>query len=221
MLSHFSRRIRVPAVADRRAPSRPGRVRPVLLELEDRSVPTTTFTWLGATDGDWNLGTNWDQGTAPTTGTDVVINNATTPAFNTTVEINTLTVGNTSGLAVNGGTLTVDANSTWSGTVAIAGGTVNIGDAATDVVNVASFAMSSGTLGGPGTLDITFACNWTGGTMQGPGAAWARWNDARGQQRDADFVRDFRQGSERPNTRQRRHRNVKRGRSRRAKLSPH
>ena len=39
----------------------------MLMELEDRSVPTT-FTWLGANGGDWSVGTNWNQGTAPTAG---------------------------------------------------------------------------------------------------------------------------------------------------------
>src|SRR5262245_530570 len=74
---------------------RPELTRLLVELLEDRTVPTT-FTWLGADAGDWNFGANWDQGTAPTTDAAVVINNGTTPIYNTTVEINTLSVGNTS-----------------------------------------------------------------------------------------------------------------------------
>lgn len=128
--------------------------------LEDRSVPTT-FTWLGADAGDWNLGTNWDQGTAPGTDAAVVINNGTTPLFNTTVEINTLSIGNTSGIRVNGGTLTIKSDSTLTGNVTVTGGTVNVGDADGDVVTMANLFIgpnfSQGTVNVTGTLHVTGA----------------------------------------------------------------
>ncbi len=168
MFSRFLRRVRVPTDTGRPAQFRYRHGRPTLEELESRTVPTT-FTWQGVTGGSWSVGTNWDQGTVPATGADVVINNGTTPDFNTTIEINTLSIGSASGLSIAGGTLTVDADSTWNGTVTIASGTVNVGDAATDVVNAAAVNLS-GTLGGSGNLLITSALNWTAnGTMTGGG----------------------------------------------------
>ena len=166
MFSRLFRRIPAPATASRPTPPR-HRARPKLVELEDRSVPTT-FTWQGVTGDSWSLGTNWDQGTAPTTGADVVIDNGTTPAYNTTVEINTLTVGSTSGLSVAGGALTVDADSTWNGGVTIAGGTVHVGDVVADVVHASNVTLSSGTLEGPGSLIASGLFTWTGGNMDVP-----------------------------------------------------
>ncbi len=89
----------------------------LLLELlEDRTVPTT-FTWQGATGGLWTTPANWGQPTAPTTGSDVIINNGTVPDYNTSVELNTLNVGSTSGLALNGGSLILDGTSTLNGAI--------------------------------------------------------------------------------------------------------
>jgi hypothetical protein len=100
-----------------------GRIQLRLETLEDRTVPTT-FTWQGATGDSWTDGTKWDQQTAPTMGSDVIINNGTTPTYNTTVEINTLTLSATSGLSLTGGTLTTDAASTLNGTVTLSGATL-------------------------------------------------------------------------------------------------
>jgi hypothetical protein len=166
-LSRFFRRIRVPVTPGSPAAHR-HRERPTLVELDDRSVPTT-FTWLGANNGDWSLGTNWDQGTAPNTGADVVINNGTTPAFNTTVEINTLTVGATSALAVNGGTLTIDAASTVGGALTINSGGTLTANAALHIVGSLTQAGDGGTLSGTGDVTIDGLFTWDGGFQTGGG----------------------------------------------------
>jgi hypothetical protein len=139
----------------------------VLVELEDRSVPTT-FTWLGANSLDWNLGTNWDQGAAPDTGADVVINNGTTPVYNTTVEINTLSVGSTSGLALIGGTLTIDAASTVGGLLAINNGVVTA-NAALHVIGNMNQIGDGSTMNGSGDVTIDGLFTWSSGSQIGPG----------------------------------------------------
>ena len=115
----------------------------VVQQLEDRTVPTT-FTWQGATGDLWTDGTKWDQGIAPTTASDVVINNGTTPSYNTTVEIKTLMLTAASGLNISGGTLTIDAASTLNGAV----------------------TLSAGTLAANGTETLAGITSWTGGTLR-------------------------------------------------------
>ena len=136
--------------------------------MEERSVPAT-FTWVGANSGDWSLGTNWDQGSAPDTGADVVINNGTTPIYNTTVAINSLSVGSTSGLAVNGGTLAIDAASTV-GVLAISNATLTT-NAALHVTG--SLSLGAGgdgtTLNGTGVVTIDGLFTWFAGVQSGSG----------------------------------------------------
>ena len=97
-------------------PIRKNTIRLLLELLEDRTTPTA-FTWQGATGGLWTTPGNWVQNAIPTTGSDVTISNGTIPAYNTTIELNTLTVGSTSGLALNSGTLTLDGTSTLNGAI--------------------------------------------------------------------------------------------------------
>ncbi len=122
-------------------------VKLVLERLEDRIVPTT-FIWQGINGGVWTASENWGQPTAPTTGSDVVINNGTTPSFNTVVDINTLTLSAASGLAISGGTLTLDAASTLNG----------------------SISLSAGSLAAAGTETLAGATTWSGGTLTSSGA---------------------------------------------------
>ena len=99
-------------------------------------MPGQTFTWIGANNGDWNLGTNWDLGTAPATGADVVINNGSNVIYNTSVEINTLTVAANSRLTERQWHMTIEHSaSTLAGDFTFNFGTLT---GAGDVTSTAS-----------------------------------------------------------------------------------
>src|SRR5579885_3000947 len=117
---------------------------PIVEWLEGRTLPST-FTWRGAAGGNWSLGANWDQGTAPTPGSDVVIDNGTTANDDISVEVHSLTLSRNSGLNLGGATLTIDTASALDGAVTLSGGNL-----------VANGAV---TLGG--------ATSWSGGSMTG------------------------------------------------------
>src|SRR5262249_54775673 len=89
--------------------------KPFLQQLEDRTVLSPT-AWQGPNNGLWSVPGNWTNG-VPTTGSDVTVNNGTTAVEDITVEVNTLTLGSSSGLSLNGPTLTIDTASTLNGTV--------------------------------------------------------------------------------------------------------
>jgi autotransporter-associated beta strand protein len=80
-------------------------------------------------------------------------------------------VAATGALSFTAGTYLLDNGSsiTGAGFTNIAGATVNTGVVAGDVVNATNVTFSSGTLGGPGTLDIANTFNWQGGNMTSTG----------------------------------------------------
>ncbi|GEM_PF-1209413 len=89
-----------------------------------------TRVWTGGTSTDWFTAANWQGGNIPTAGQDVEIRSGTyAPAFNTTLQIGNLTIGNWSGTAplyINGGTLTVTGSIALNGggTLQVNGGTL-------------------------------------------------------------------------------------------------
>ncbi len=76
-------------------------------------------------------------------------------------------------LAISGSTYTLGAGASASGAgvLLVNGGTLTVADAAE--VEVENFTLSSGTLTGAGTLDVTGLLRWTGGQMTGSGATGA------------------------------------------------
>ena len=113
------------------------------------SAQAVTKTWTGATNNDWNTGSNWG-GTAPVAGDDALIPGGLTnyPIINNTVSILTISINSsgtgasvtvtTGGALTVSGLITVNANGTFtvnggtatlagisaSGTVAVSGGTI-------------------------------------------------------------------------------------------------
>jgi hypothetical protein len=86
-----------------------------------------TVKWVGGTDGDWSDGTNWDTGSAPVTGDDVIIPrgaevNITEGLAQSAVDLKSLTIEE--GCSISIGTATsplqigrgAGGNITWGGT---------------------------------------------------------------------------------------------------------
>ena len=120
-----------------------------LLILSSFSAMAATITWTGATNNDWNTGSNWG-GTAPVAGDAALIPGGLTnyPIINNTVLITSITINSsgtgasvtvtTGGALTVSGLITVNANGTFTvnggtatlagltaaGTVAVSGGTI-------------------------------------------------------------------------------------------------
>ncbi|MEQ1858731.1 MAG: FG-GAP-like repeat-containing protein [Chthoniobacteraceae bacterium] len=77
----------------------------------------------------------------------------------------TITDTPTSTLIASNGTAIIASAVTLAGTTSVAGGTLTFNNTA----NLASLNLSSGTLNGNGTVNVSAAINWTGGAMTGSG----------------------------------------------------
>ena len=124
--------------------------------------------WLGTTNNDWGVASNWSGGVIPTSNDDVNLAGAgsiiTLTTGNFTVKSLTTSVG--SSLQLNGGGLTVTGGSSVAGGLSIAAGTHTFGGAS--VFN-GTTQLSGGDLIANGNLDIQNSFTWTGGTISGTG----------------------------------------------------
>ena len=144
--------------------------------------------WIG-TDGDWSIGTNWSLGRAPATGDVVTIN----PAGINTITLASAAAGGLYSLDFSafgddiflfstGGTLSLPAAATLGGTLHISGGTLTSASGPqtanvlklsggrlenSDVFNVSSATLGSGTVIGSGTLNVSGVLDWTTGIFSG------------------------------------------------------
>jgi hypothetical protein len=128
--------------------------------------------------GNWENGTTWNKGVAPTVADNVTISTGTTVTANTAavtagitinaggvleVSSNTLavtnTITNTGTFNINGGTVNIGANliNSSTGSVSVAGGILNVTSTATNGINNAgTFTLSTGTVN-VGPTNNTFA----------------------------------------------------------------
>ena len=113
--------------------------------LECRRLLTTN-TWVGSS-GDWSDATHWSLGHAPLATEDVsIIPNVTVTVASGTQTAQTITTDPTDTISVNGGTLTIGADSTVTG----------------------DLNLSSGIVESLGTLTLAGANSvWSGGTING------------------------------------------------------
>ena len=125
-------------------------------EIDNGSDPldgtsALTNTWTGAESGDWHTGGNWDLGSVPSDGMDVIIPFGTPDVtFSTgSAALNSLTCDGDFTIAT-GGTLDLAADST--------------------VASTGRITLSGGTLGSEGDLTVSGGFVWTGGTLTGIGA---------------------------------------------------
>ncbi len=122
--------------------------RPVLEQLEDRTL-LATVTWINSVGGDWNTGTNWDNGVGPGIGDDAVIPDLSgTPTITHSSGSHTIaSLTSNENLTISDGSVTVNGNVTLNG----------------------NFTLSGGTLTVNGTHTVSGATMWSGGTMSGTG----------------------------------------------------
>ncbi|MBL8821320.1 MAG: hypothetical protein JNJ77_01940, partial [Planctomycetia bacterium] len=142
--------------------------KPMLEILEDRNLPAI-ITWIGGS-GNWNTATNWNTGTIPANGDDVIIpdlgaigEDLTITYSSGSVSLNSISTAEK--LQVSGSTLTTNIIS-GTGTLTISSGTATINGTS----SISNVSLSGGTLTGSGTLTVQGALNWTnGGIMSGTG----------------------------------------------------
>lgn len=107
--------------------------------------------------GNWEDGTTWNKGVAPTSTDSVTISANTTVTAHTAAAVNAITVNTGGVLEVTSNTLAVTNTITNNGTVNVAGGTLNVTSTATNgVTNAGTFTLGSGTVN-IGITDNTFA----------------------------------------------------------------
>ncbi|MBL0359431.1 MAG: InlB B-repeat-containing protein [Chitinophagaceae bacterium] len=127
--------------------------------------PSTSTTWTGAVNTDWDNAGNWTS-CVPNATLDVIIPVASPqPVLNVDAEVNSLTIDNAASLSLNGKTLTINGGLTSSATAAIIGS-----DASNLVMNSTNTIISSGairlhnlTING-GTTTLGSAVEISGGT---------------------------------------------------------
>ena len=132
---------------------RPVALRPLLHELEDRTL-LSTDTWLPTTGGDWDTAGNWSLGRVPTASDDAVINltstGSVTLSSNLSDSVNSLSTNSKTTVKVQNGSLSVGAGSSSLA------GPVDVSTGATlSVASGASVQIPSGeTLTDDGTINF-------------------------------------------------------------------
>ena len=73
-----------------------------LFETASNSGSLTSITWTGSTDSDWTKGNNWNEAQGPTSGIDIIIQNASNqPILGQSMKIKDLTLQSSSALTIN------------------------------------------------------------------------------------------------------------------------
>ncbi len=150
--------------------------RPGLEGLENRQLLSTQdVSWTGKTSDSWDIATNWSPETVPVAGDDVTIDvPGTTVTISSTVEsVNSITTADSDSLVISGGGLTVAANSTISGGLAMTGGTLTA-DGLNTTLSVTGATTASGAnlyAEGGATLNVSELTSYQGsGTLEASGA---------------------------------------------------
>ncbi len=148
--------------------------------LEDRMVPSTYYTWDGAT-SDWNTGTNWTPNGLPGTGDTAYITSSLTSTIQLSADVTVDTLDieagfNSNLLDLNGHTLTVTGTGTLTGgTILVANntgghhdGTITFGSAST-VTWGATWGTTDfdDTDGGAGTVNFNGTTTVSSGASSG------------------------------------------------------
>ncbi len=140
--------------------------------LESRTL-LSTVNWINPSGGNWDLAANWSSGSVPGAGDDVVINTASlaTVTINTgdTESVKSLTTAANDTLSITGGSLTVAAGSTLSGSLSMTGGSLTAsGIGATLLVN-GSASIAGGSLFATtgGVLNLPTVSSYSGPSNSG------------------------------------------------------
>lgn len=124
--------------------------------------------WDGLT-GNWNVNTNWDGDTLPTTGDDIQVNlGGITTSFTGGTGLTTLTINSLlsqAALALSGGSLSVENAFTVNNALSLTGGTLTLNGNS----QATSLILNGGTLTGAGNLILASTGVWSNGDMSGTG----------------------------------------------------
>jgi len=139
---------------------------PVLTPVSSNSfriMAVGVATWTGATSTAWNIATNWDIESVPTSGYDIVIPDTSAiyaPTLGQTRTMNSLTINTNSILNSGGNNLTITNNLTCAGTLTATGTeTISVGE---------NWDFASGTFTAA-TSNVTF--NGSGDVTLDPGSS--------------------------------------------------
>ena len=123
------------------------RRRPDFEALESRQL-LSPVDWTSPISGSWDVASNWSTDTVPGPGDDVVIDYtgaSPTVTISSNVEsVNSITASDP--LVISGGGLTVAANSTITGGLAMTGGSLTVSGSDTTLTASGPITASSGTL---------------------------------------------------------------------------
>ncbi len=145
IVGHAAARRSATESADRHANPR---VTPRRATATAASLSECTDTWIGGSEGTWQIASNWSTGSTPGSSDVACIESGATVSV--TAEAN------------EAGTLESD------GTVVLAGGSLALTDAGASS-NTHALLLDSGVLTGAATLEVTSSLTWSGGTMSGSG----------------------------------------------------
>ena len=129
---------------------------------------TSTFTWTGTTNTDWNDAGNWSCGMLPNVNTSVVVTNTgNDPVLSTgaTGNVNNLTIDPGASLTVTGNTIYIGGTITNNGTFTATDGSVEMNGTSPQVVGTGIFAgntIKDLTVNNPAGVSLTGPLNITG-----------------------------------------------------------
>ena len=147
--------------------------------LEQRQLLSTVAWTGGGNDSNWDNPQNWNTQAVPAAGNDVVIDtgsSAATVTINTgdAESVNSLTTGGNDTLSITGGSLTVAANSTLGGSLAMTGGSLTASgegitltvNGSTTVSNANLSAEAGATLSLPNLVSYSSVTEGNGGIIE-------------------------------------------------------
>ena len=117
--------------------------------LEDRRLLSVTWTG-GGGDNNWHNKNNWSGNATPGASDDVSIDTASAVTVNIqsgdSISVKSLTLAGIDGLSMAGGSLTVSANSTLSGSLTMTGGSLTASGSGITVTASGSTSISAANL---------------------------------------------------------------------------
>jgi hypothetical protein len=134
-----------------------------------------TVTWNVDTDGLWQVPINWSSSPSlPGSSDDVTIDQPTSITVTHSLGSDTIkSLTCKENLVISVGSLSINNVAQINGIFTISGGTVNFNDTTGSSQVTGTTTLSSGTMGGSGTVTFTNSLTWTGGTMSGSGTTTA------------------------------------------------
>ena len=138
------------------------------IALSATDLPSVAKSWIGASTGDWNVGTNWSPTGVPGAGDDVTIGAGYVVSYTSgTSTIQSIDCDGS--LIISGGALTVTSASTLNYLEICGARAYFNGDTTVVSFILWGSATSEGIVGGSGTMTYTYEFHWYGPYPYDPG----------------------------------------------------